>query len=362
MTYNPFVRGPYPVAVCTMELRDIARSRRFPVETWFPAADRFLGQDLNPSSQDRFHLLPDMPEISQQAVRDAAAAVGRFPLVVYSHGKAGHRRDSSNLCTHLASHGYVVAAIDHPGDTAGEFQLELTGPPGAPPLLDTMEHLTADRPADVSFVITGLLRGISGGLRELIQADRIGVMGVSFGGWTTLAVNFLDDRVIASFPIVPAWGRGLDEILQKSLDLGARQREVPTTLLVAERDALVMIDEMYRLYAQLKGHKRMVVLKNAGHLHFCDHAREIHEMIRTLCASGMAGRLDPSGTMDLKAVAENMRPFSELCPEKDGAMVVRGLGLAHFDARLKGSGEAGTFLNADLKATFARHGIAVEVL
>jgi hypothetical protein len=42
-------------------------------------------------------------------------------------------------------------------------------------------------------------------------------------------------------------------------------------------------------------------------------------------------------------MAENMRPFSELCPEKDSAMAVRGLGLAHFDACLKRSAEAGAF-------------------
>jgi hypothetical protein len=57
-----------------------------------------------------------------------------------------------------------------------------------------------------------------------------------------------------------------------------------------------------------------------------------------------------------------MQPFSELCPEKDSAIVVRGLGLSHFDAYLKGSAEAAAFLNAGLKEAFAQRGIAVEVL
>jgi predicted dienelactone hydrolase len=35
------------------------------------------------------------------------------PLVLYSHHSAGHRRAATFLCTHLASHGYVVAAPDH---------------------------------------------------------------------------------------------------------------------------------------------------------------------------------------------------------------------------------------------------------
>jgi len=32
----------------------------------------------------------------------------------------GHRRQSTFFCTHLASHGYVVAAADHTGNTTLE--------------------------------------------------------------------------------------------------------------------------------------------------------------------------------------------------------------------------------------------------
>src|SRR5262249_27794141 len=53
----------------------------------------------------------------QDAVRDAAPRAGRFPLVAFSHGYGGHRRQSTFLCTHLASHGYVVVSADHAGNT-----------------------------------------------------------------------------------------------------------------------------------------------------------------------------------------------------------------------------------------------------
>lgn len=36
-----------------------------------------------------------------------------MPLVVFSHGLAGIRTTYSTLCTDLASHGYIVAAIEH---------------------------------------------------------------------------------------------------------------------------------------------------------------------------------------------------------------------------------------------------------
>lgn len=36
-----------------------------------------------------------------------------FPVIVFSHGLAGMRTTYSGICCDLASHGYVVAAIEH---------------------------------------------------------------------------------------------------------------------------------------------------------------------------------------------------------------------------------------------------------
>ncbi len=36
-----------------------------------------------------------------------------FPVVVFSHGLHGFRSKSSGICCDLASHGYIVAAIEH---------------------------------------------------------------------------------------------------------------------------------------------------------------------------------------------------------------------------------------------------------
>ena len=45
-----------------------------------------------------------------------------WPIALFSHTSAGHRRQSSFLCRHLASHGYVVAAVDHTGNTARDYE------------------------------------------------------------------------------------------------------------------------------------------------------------------------------------------------------------------------------------------------
>ncbi len=112
-----FDRGEHPVGVRTVELHDPARDRALTVEVWYPADGALAGADRDPAQRDRYLLLPGFPPSYQHAVRDAAPAPGRRPLIVFSHGLAGHRRQSTFYCTHLASHGYAVIAPDHAGNT-----------------------------------------------------------------------------------------------------------------------------------------------------------------------------------------------------------------------------------------------------
>jgi predicted dienelactone hydrolase len=49
---------------------------------------------------------------------NATVARGRFPLVIFSHGYWSYPRDHTALMEHLASHGYIVLSLAHPGDVA----------------------------------------------------------------------------------------------------------------------------------------------------------------------------------------------------------------------------------------------------
>jgi predicted dienelactone hydrolase len=158
MDYDPFVRGPFPVAVRTLDLTDEARGgRSLPLEIWYPATDAYAGRDLD-ETRDRYEVVPGfgLPSEPQDAVRDAAPRPGPFPLVLFSHGYGGHRRQSTFLCTHLASHGYVVAAPDHSGNTVVDVMMavlarQTEGPTGDPAA--TLPALAAARPADLTFVL-----------------------------------------------------------------------------------------------------------------------------------------------------------------------------------------------------------------
>src|SRR5262245_5879560 len=340
MAYDPFSRGTSPVGVRSLELVDASRGgRRLPLEVWYPAADAHRGQDLADATRDRFTIAPGLPEAAQRAVRDADPARGRFPVIAYFHGATGHRRESTELCTHLASHGYLVASPDITGNTMGDMFADITRGGAGTPRLKPMEQSAVDRPLDAKLVLERVLGDTEPALAGLADPERVGTCGVSFGGWTTLALNSIERRPRASFPIVPAWGKGpvKTETLQALVRLDDWGRPVPTCVLAAERDALVLLEGLRELHRELRPPKRLAVLKNSGHLHFCDNAEQGHEMLRAMWKSGSFPVADPD--IDLAAIAEASRPFAELCPAEHGAATVQALCLSHMDAHVKESAE-----------------------
>lgn len=106
---------------------------------------------------------------------------GPFPLIVFSHGLAGHPTKFSKLLGSWARAGFVVAAP--------AFPLTNNTVPGS------VQNWTglANQPADVRFVIDQLLAldaDPTSAVAHRINHDRIGVGGLSLGGGTTYAVGF----------------------------------------------------------------------------------------------------------------------------------------------------------------------------
>jgi hypothetical protein len=108
---------------------------------------------------------------------------------------------------------------------------------------------------------------------------------------------------------------------------------------------------MRELYEKTPPPKRMIILRNADHMHFCDQVEQIHEMFRMMPPPG-----------EFEKIAKLVPPIGELCPGDHAYRVVRGLGLAHMDAALKGSESAASLLGGDLVGLFAAHGVSVEVV
>lgn len=162
-------------------------------------------------------------------VYTAMDATTKAPLVVFSHGMGGTREGYRYICEHLAGHGYIVVVPTHAGsDAAGvrKEAMEFGGPSRGEgkPLLGLVARNTSEpdnlrnRPRDVSFVIDRVLAEPA--LSKLVDAERIGVAGHSFGAYTSMAVagmtvdlpegrdrSFRDARVKAVVPMSPQ-GRG----------------------------------------------------------------------------------------------------------------------------------------------------------
>ena len=295
MPYDPFAPGPYPVEVRTTEAHDTARDRRFPVEIWHP------GQP--------------------------------GPLIVYSHASGLHRRAATFLTRHLASHGYLVAALDHSEVVAPELRR---------PDAETPEHrarrieeVVGSRVPDIQFLV-----GFLG------DADRVGLVGHSFGGWAVLATPEVDARVASVVALAPGGGEpGRPGLLPLTLDF-RWGREVPALYLVGDADVPTPPEDVCRLFDRTPSAKRIFVLRDADHQHFLDDVGAVHEAARAM-------EFPP----EARWITESMRPISELCTEADAHAFTRGLTLAHFDATLRGDEAAERFLAADAPAALAARGI-----
>jgi predicted dienelactone hydrolase len=95
-------------------------------------------------------------------------------LILLSHGTGGTEFNHHNLATRLASDGYLVAAVRHPGDNWQDRSLVTSG------------HYFSERPLQLSRVLDALLASPDWGAR--IPAGHIGAVGHSAGGYSVLAL------------------------------------------------------------------------------------------------------------------------------------------------------------------------------
>lgn len=323
MSYDPRARGPHPVGVQTTEVT--REGRLHSVELWYPASDRYAGADRDPGTRDAFAPFSGAPTTWQAAVRDASPRLGAFPLVMFSHELGGHRRQSTFLCTHLASHGYIVAAADHTGSTIADVMAlsqrmergETTDP------FPLFAELAAARPSELRGIMDALFAGAARSVTRSLQRERAAAIGHGLGATATWAAATEDPRILVTVAMAPP-AMEAPEIapLAAALEDGFG-RVVPTLLVAAERDAVSPLAAVRELVSQLRAPTRLAVLKNADHYHFCDQAERVHELFGDLPLPLLAGG------------AEGLSPMSELVPPERGYRVLRALCLAQVDAFVK---------------------------
>jgi predicted dienelactone hydrolase len=107
------------------------------------------------------------------------------PLVIISHGLNSDRESYAYLAQHLASYGFAVAVPEHPGSNKLQLQGLLEG--RSREVAEPFEFL--DRPLDIQFLLDSLqsLAATDVQFQGKLDFDRVGIIGQSFGGYTSLA-------------------------------------------------------------------------------------------------------------------------------------------------------------------------------
>lgn len=143
-------RGPHPVAILDGEWLDAGRQRTVPYRVRYPA-------DLKAPA----------------------------PVVIFSHGLGGSRTGAAYYGDHLASHGYIVVFVQHPGSDVGIFAGKGLSRAAANQSLSP--RATLDRFFDIPFALDQLaaLDAAPGPLKGRLDLTRIGMSGHSFGAVTT---------------------------------------------------------------------------------------------------------------------------------------------------------------------------------
>jgi len=225
------------------------------------------------------------------------------PTVILSHGFAADRRFLNYLAHHLASHGFSVAAIEHPGsniNTLAELSLDLD----PSDLLPAAEFI--ERPKDISFLLDELERRKRRGgyVSRKFNTEEAAIIGHSLGGYTALALagaeldlkdlrafcqnriplgrspadwlqcaaaelpysklSLRDERVARAIALNPLVGKLFGE-------KGLERVAVPLFVLSGSEDSITPpLDHQLRPFSQLPGEKYLAVVIGGTHMSATD--------------------------------------------------------------------------------------------
>ena len=295
-------------------------SRQLVVRLWYPSpADSRGGEPFpyNPSAIAFRGVLRDTARLSAYRTTAAHAAEGRplladarLPLLIFSPATGMFVEDYTTLLADLASHGFVVAAIAHPGITLltfGDGALGMEWGGWRPPrTLSTSLKLDSLRAAfafssardaylaaDVHFVVRQLLADGVAPFSALIDSTRVGVFGHAMGGAVAaLAASDDDRKPIRALAV-------FDAILPGALF----ERAIPVPLLLVRTTATTYpagwSDRLGETFAHVTADGYDLLIHGATPLGFSD---------RMLLASRTTDAADQA-VLQLRLVTEYTRAF-----------------------------------------------------
>jgi pimeloyl-ACP methyl ester carboxylesterase len=295
--------GKYPVGTRTMTLTDTSRKeiysgkdepRKFMIELWYPAVSPDAGAKyaawipdakiVAPAIADYINFphffLDHLTLVKSWSYENISISRsnGPYPVLIFSHGWNGFRQQSTFLMEELASHGYVVVALEHPyGARLTVFpdgSIAPNNPNALPKGKPAEEYEAAARilvdqwAGDIGYtinVLTELNReGSLGQFSNMFDLDKIGVLGHSTGGGATLQFCGTDSRCKAGLTL-DAFVRPLGLSV---INNGTRQ---PFFYMFSELWPFERNTELFQLYySHVSPSNRIVTILGADHYDFSD--------------------------------------------------------------------------------------------
>tara|TARA_R110001583_G_scaffold561_14_gene5052 strand:- start:6229 stop:7584 length:1356 start_codon:yes stop_codon:yes gene_type:complete len=178
-------KGRFDVGVRTIEITNPAqfdpatqttKDRKLTLEVWYPSVVDATSVKTSYENETRTGI---KFAIQAGAYRDEAVlnpdSNNKFPLVVISHGYTGYRTLMYYLAEHLASHGYVVAAIDHTDSTNAEVDIKNSPFAG---FFSTLLNRSRDQQFTLDYFTT-----MQNFASAAINNNKAGLIGYSMGGY-----------------------------------------------------------------------------------------------------------------------------------------------------------------------------------
>ena len=225
---------------------------------------------------------------------------GPFPVVIVSHGAGENWDGNFAQARHLASHGYAVFSVEHIGSNTAVLTHSLR-------LMANLKAITHDanealgRPKDISFAIDKAEKWNRSNdkVRGLLDMKHVGVLGHSFGAYTTMvvagmrpALNWMkptvtpgqglgpdlrDNRVVCGVALSPQ-GPGEPFFIEASY----ATVKIPLLGITGSKDKQLSAEPKNRRRAYElwpPGDKYLIWLANADHLAFSDATGSNHRML-----------------------------------------------------------------------------------
>ncbi len=278
--------GPYVVGTRVKNWVDESRKRKVTTRIWYPVVE--TGGDA------AVYFDAIIIKVKGKAIDKGSAKPGPWPLVMFSHGFKGIDWQSYDYTEYLASHGFIVVAPDHEGNTLLDF--------GA--TKETESQSALERPKDLLFAYNELVKlngPNNGDFTGLVDLTKVAVSGHSFGGYTALVSNGAtvdvdtakqncktQSNMLCKGGYMDSWPNGttLSVTAMPGLkaticlapgfyvafgDKGLKTIQTPTLIFSGTLDDTVPVDtDIVPIYNALPVAKGKVVITGAGHMSYTD--------------------------------------------------------------------------------------------